>query len=97
MIKLKYHTDCSSFYDKNGGLFPNPTQTLEELEMKHQEVITKYYKIDSIHLLDNNEYDMFDIDLLRFNLCNFIENLEWKIDLKLLHQELKENGRKQDV
>ena len=45
MIKLKYHTDCSSFYDKNGGLFPNPTQTLEELEMKHQEVITKYYKI----------------------------------------------------
>ena len=94
MIKLKYHTDCSSFYDKNGGLFPNPTQTLEELEMKHQEVITKYYKIDSIHLLNNNEYDMFDIELLRFNLCNFIENLEWKIDLKLLHQELKENGCK---
>ena len=94
MIKLKYHTDCSSFYDKNGGLFPNPTQTLEELEMKHQEVITKYYKIDSIHLLDNNEYNMFDIELLRFNLCNIIENLEWKIDLKLLHQELKENGCK---
>ena len=93
-MNLKYHTDSSIFYDKDGNLFPNPTQTLEELEMKHQEVITKYYKIDSIHLLDNNEYDMFDIELLRFNLCNFIENLEWKIDLKLLHQELKENGCK---
>lgn len=93
-MNLKYHTDSSIFYDKDGNLFPNPTQTLEELEMKHQEVITKYYKIDSIHLLNNNEYDMFDIELLRFNLCNFIENLEWKIDLKLLHQELKENGCK---
>ena len=90
MIKLKYHTDCSSLYDKNGGLFPNPTQTLEELEMKHQEIITKYYKIDSIHLLNNNEYDMFDIELLRFNLCNIIENLEWKIEFHKLTWQREE-------
>ena len=28
----------------------------------------------------------FDKELLRFNLSNFIEHIEWKIDLKLLHQ-----------
>ena len=93
-MNLKYHTDSSIFYDKDGNLFPNPAQTLEELEIKYQEATTKYHEIDSIHLLDNNEYDMFDIELLRFNLCNIIENLEWKIDLKLLHQELLESSCK---
>ena len=93
-MNLKYHTDSSIFYDKDGNLFPNPAQTLEELEIKYQEATTKYHEIDSIHLLDNNEYDMFDIELLRFNLCNIIENLEWKIDLKLLHQELIKNACK---
>ena len=43
------------------------------------------------YLSDSNEFDRFDIELLRFNLCNIIENLEWKIDLKLLHQELLES------
>ena len=62
--------------------------------MKYQEVITKYHEIESVHLSDSNEFDRFDIELLRFNLCNIIENLEWKIDLKLLHQELLESSCK---
>ena len=90
-MNLKYHTDSSIFYDKDGNLFPNPTQSLKELEMKYQEVITKYHEIGSVYLSDSNEFDRFDIELLRFNLCNIIENLEWKIDLKLLHQELLES------
>ena len=44
-MQLKYHTDCSAFYDKNGKLFSNPTQTLEELEIKYQEATTKYHEI----------------------------------------------------
>jgi hypothetical protein len=75
-------------------LFPNPAQSLKELEVKYQEVIKKYHEIESVHLSDSNEFDRFDIELLRFNLCNIIENLEWKIDLKLLHQELLESSCK---
>ena len=90
-MNLKYHTDSSVFYGKDGNLFPNPTQSLKELEMKCQEVITKYHEMGSVYLSDSNEFDRFDIELLRFNLCNIIENLEWKIDLKLLHQELLES------
>ena len=93
-MNLKYHTDCSIFYDKDGNLFPNPAQSLKELDMKYQEVITKYHEIESVHFSDSNEFDRFDIELLRFNLCNIIENLEWKIDLKLLHQELLESSCK---
>ena len=44
-MNLKYHTDCSIFYDKDGNLFPNPAQSLKELDMKYQEVITKYHEI----------------------------------------------------
>ena len=85
-MNLKYHTDTCIFYVKDGNLFPNPAQSLKELDMKYQEVITKYHEIGSVYLSDSNEFDRFDIELLRFNLCNIIENLEWKIDLKLLHQ-----------
>ena len=75
-------------------MFPNPAQSLKELEVKYQEVIKKYHEIESVHLSDSNEFDRFDIELLRFNLCNIIENLEWKIDLKLLHQKLLESSCK---
>ena len=91
-MTLKYHIDTSIFYQKNGELFPEPTQTLEELEKIYKESIEKYHKIKSQQFSDS--YDILDIELLRFNLGNFIENLEWKIDLKLLHQELIKNACK---
>ena len=91
-MTLKYHIDKSIFYQKNGELFPEPTQTLEELEKIYKESIEKYHKIKSQQFSDS--YDVLDIELLRFNLGNFIENLEWKIDLKLLHQELIKNACK---
>ena len=91
-MTLKYHIDKSIFYQKNGELFPEPTQTLEELEKIYKESIEKYHKIKSQKFSDS--YDILDIELLRFNLGNFIENLEWKIDLKLLHQELIKNACK---
>ena len=91
-MSLKYYIDKSIFYQKNGELFPEPSQALEELEKIYKESIDKYHRIKSQHFSDN--YDTLDIELIRFNLGNFIENLEWKIDLKLLHQEFKENGCK---
>lgn len=91
-MTLRYHIDKSIFYQKNGELFPEPTQTSEELEKIYKESIEKYHKIKSQQFSDS--YDMLDIELLRFNLGNFIENLEWKIDLKLLHQELIKNACK---
>ena len=91
-MTLKYHIDNSIFYQKNGELFPEPTQTLEELEKIYKESIEKYHKIKSQQFSDS--YDILDIELLRFNLGNFIENIEWKIDLKLLHQELIKNACK---
>ena len=91
-MTLRYHIDKSIFYQKNGELFPEPTQTLEELEKIYKESIEKYHKIKSQQFSDS--YDILDIELLRFNLGNFIENLEWKIDLKLLHQELIKNACK---
>ena len=91
-MTLKYHIDKSIFYQKNGELFPEPTQTLEELEKIYKESIEKYHKIKSQQFSDS--YDILDMELLRFNLGNFIENLEWKIDLKLLHQELIKNACK---
>ena len=87
MMKLRYHSDSSSFYDKDGKLLSEPSQTLEELETMRREAIAKYKSIDTIALPSDNEYEGFDKELLRFNLANFIERLEWKIDLKLLHLE----------
>ena len=87
MMKLRYHADSSTFYDKDGKLFADPAQTLEELETRRHEAIAKYKSIDTIALPSDNEYEGFDKELLRFNLVNFIERLEWKIDLKLLHLE----------
>ena len=87
MMKLRYHSDSSTFYDKDGKLLSEPSQTLEELETMRREAITKYKSIGTIALPSANEYEGFDKELLRFNLANFIERLEWRIDLKLLHLE----------
>ena len=87
MMKLRYHSDSSTFYDKDGKLLSEPSQTLEELETMRREAIAKYKSIDTIALPSDNEYEGFDKELLRLNLANFIERLEWKIDLKLLHLE----------
>ena len=87
-MELRYHTNSDSFYDIDGNLYPNPTQTLDELEKQYQEAITKYKELKTFCSTSGNECDEFDKELLRFNLGNFIENLEWKIDLKLLHHNL---------
>ena len=54
MMKLRYHADSSTFYDKDGKLFPNPAQTLEELETRRHEAIAKYKSIDTIALPSDN-------------------------------------------
>ena len=34
---------------------------------------------------DDDDNIFFDLGVARFNLCNYIENLEWKVDLKLFY------------
>ena len=86
-MKLRYHSDSSSFYDKDGILLPEPSQTLEELEASLQEAIAKYKSIKNTSLPSGNDGEELDSALLSFNLANLIERLEWRIDLKLLHLE----------
>lgn len=87
-MKLRFHTDSAIFYDQDGKLYPEPSQTLEELENKYQEAVTKYQSIKNLCSAKTEKHDEFDVELLRFNLGNYIENLEWKIDLKLLYQNI---------
>ena len=36
-MNLRFHTDPSAFYDQSGNLYPEPIETLEELEVKLNE------------------------------------------------------------
>jgi hypothetical protein len=36
-------------------------------------------------IVDDDDDMFFDIGMARLNLCSCIENLEWKVDLKLLY------------
>ena len=88
-MKLRYHSDSAIFYDENGNLYPEPTETLETLEAKMEEACKKLKSLPASAPVDECTDDdddlLFDIGMVRFNLCSLIENLEWKIDLKLLH------------
>lgn len=89
-MKLRYHSDFSSFYDGEKKLYPEPKETLEELETK---LIVACEKLNSLPKTKpaseySDDEDIFlDLSVAKFNLCNFIENLEWKIDLKLFYAE----------
>lgn len=88
---LKYHTSADFFYDKNGELYSNPNENLEKLEKMYCEAFLKYKiaKKKEAELLSSNmdkdDGSLLDIALSTFNFANYIESLEWKIDLKILH------------
>ena len=89
-MNLRFHTDLSVFYDHRGNLYPEPKETLKELEAKLEEACEKLNSLpkpkQACEYSDDNDDDLFfDLGLARFNLCSFIENLEWKIDLKLFY------------
>ena len=92
---LKYHTSADFFYDKNGELYSNPNESLEELEKMYCEVVLKYKiaKKKEAELLSSNmdedDDQLLDIAFGIFNFANYIESLEWKIDLKILHEANK--------
>ena len=87
-MNLRFHTDLSVFYDQSGNLYPEPKETLKELEAKLEEACEKLKLLpkpkQACEYSDDNDL-FFDLGLARFNLCSFIENLEWKIDLKLFY------------
>ena len=94
-MELKYHTSADFFYDKNGELYSNPNESLEELEKMYCEVVLKYKiaKKKEAELLSSNmdedDDSLLDIAFGIFNFANYIESLEWKIDLKILHEANK--------
>ena len=88
-MKLRYHSDSSSFYDEKGNLYPEPSETLKRLETK---LVEACHRLEALppskpasEYSDDDDDMFFDLGVARFNLCNLIENLEWKIDLKLLY------------
>ena len=89
-MNLRFHTDPSVFYDQGGYLYPEPKETLEELEAKFNDACEKLKALQkpksASEYTDDDDNDLFfDLGIARFNLCSFIENLEWKIDLKLFY------------
>ena len=89
-MNLRFHSDLSVFYDQSGNLYPEPKETLKELEAKLKEACEKLKSLPKSKPVSeySNEDDddlFFDLSIARFNLCSFIENLEWTIDLKLFY------------
>ena len=88
-MKLRFHSDLSVFYDRGGNLYPEPKETLEELETKLKEACEKLMSLQkpksASEYSDDDDDILFDLGMARFNLCNYIENLELKIDLKLFY------------
>ena len=85
-MNLRFHTDRSLSYDQRGNLYPEPKETLEELEAKLKEACEKLKSLPKPKQACEYSDDLFlDLGMARFNLYSFIENLEWKIDLKLFY------------
>ena len=89
-MNLRFHIDPSVFYDQSGNLYPEPKETLEDLETKLNDASEKLKALQkpkpASKYTDDDDNDLFfDLGVARFNLCSFIENLEWKIDLKLFY------------
>ena len=88
-MKLRFHSDLSVFYNQSGDLYPEPKETVEELEAKLKEACEKLKSLPkakpAIEYTDDDDDILFDLGMARFNLCSYIENLELKIDLKLLY------------
>ena len=88
-MKLRFHSDLSVFYNQSGDLYPEPKETVEELEAKLKEACETLKSLPkpkpAIEYSDDDDDIFFDLGMARFNLCSYIENLEWKIDLKLFY------------
>ena len=88
-MKLRFHSDLSAFYNQSGDLYPEPKETLEELEAKLKEACEKLKSLPkpkpASEYSDEDDDIFFDLGMARFNLCSCIENLERKVDLKLFY------------
>ena len=88
-MEFRYHSDASSFYNSEGHIYPEPKETLEDLEALLAETTQKLKSLPpskpASEYSDDGEDLFLDLDMARFNLCSYIENLEWKIDLKLFY------------
>ena len=88
-MEFRYHSDASSFYNSEGHIYPEPKETLEDLEALLAETTQKLKSLPpskpASEYSDDDDDLFLDLGMARFNLCSYIENLEWKVDLKLLY------------
>ena len=88
-MKLRFHSDLSVFYNQSGDLYPEPKETVEELQAKLKEAFEKLKSLPkpkpAIEYSDDDDDIFFDLGMARLNLCSYIETLEWKVDLKLFY------------
>ena len=63
--------------------------TFRVIEMKLKEACEKLKSLQkpksASEYSDDDDDIFFDLGMARLNLCSCIENLEWKVDLKLLY------------
>ena len=90
MDKKRLLRQLEALQDEIWELKERELETLEELEVKLNESCEQLKSLpkpkQACEYSDDNDDDLFfDLGLARFNLCSFIENLEWKIDLKLFY------------
>jgi hypothetical protein len=81
-MKLRFHSDLSAFYNQSGDLYPEPKETLEELEAKLKSLPKPK---PASEYSDEDDDIFFNLGMARFNLCSYIENLEGKVHLKLFY------------
>lgn len=90
MIELKFFTDTSLFY-KDGKLKEEPEESLEELMKRYNAACDAYSRLcDALNKAKPKE--CLDLGLAEFKSYNYIEMLEWKIDLKITHLNQREKA-----
>ena len=86
---MRFHISETSFYE-DGRLCPEPKETLEELETMYMGACNKLKALPreiSADEFDENDIEALNVSMAHMNLCSYIDELEWKIDLKILHQK----------
>ena len=70
-MKLRFHSDLSVFYNQSGDLYPEPKETVEELEAKLKEACEKLKSLPTPKPAIENTDD--DDDMLKSQMNNFVQ------------------------
>lgn len=103
MVKLRTYRDESEFRNEDGSLKPEPEQTLEELDAKGDrlmellsDVNARMDKISDDATLYDLSDEEFNLFIASENISAMLDEIDWLIDLKLLHLHYREAGAQED-